>query len=257
MTSKREFKRKRQDLITAATGKTAGGRILISYVPGLGNLGVEDYMTTHSDCVSSAETIFCTEAVQAFFALVNVSKRDWLSWYKAEKDVQLDEPRNDDFYEIPRAKSWKDGNWPVTFPDEPCIPPAALWGALETIPILSPAEICTVLDNATYGGVPCLTISVSEDVLKRHDFSKPAIIEPVTWKDGGKERVTAGFIGIHDFVNGSGYIEQSTKSITIPAGIDDWIAPESVGYGLDQVHGIVGSFYVAKLSNLDMAKAAA
>lgn len=248
MISKREFQTKRSRLIERALGaRTKGGRILISYVPGLAGRSVEDCMTRHSDCVSSAETIYCTEPLQSFFSLVNVSKRDWLAWYKAEKDVQLDEPYNDRSDEVRRAASWKEASWPVRLPDEPCIPPPALWGALETEPLLSLAEIYAVLDNATYESTPCLTIAVSEEALRRHDFSQPPIVTPVSWSDGGTIRSTAGFVGLHNFVNGSGHVETLSKPVAIPAGIEDWIASEGTGEGFDSVYGMVGSYYQAKL----------
>lgn len=258
MISKREFQARRSRLIERALdARTDGGRILISYVPGLAGRSVEDCMTRHSDCVSSAETIYCTEPLQAFLSLVNISKRDWLAWYKAEKDVQLDEPYNDRSDEIRRAASWKEASWPVHVPDEPCIPPPALWGALETEPLLSLNEIYAILDNATYESTPCLTIAVSEEALRSHDFSQPAIIAPVTWNDSGTARTTAGFIGLHNFVNGSGHVETLTKPVAVPAGIENWIPSEATGYGFDSVYGMVGGFYQAKLAGAASEKAAA
>lgn len=258
MTSKRDFQTMRRSLIERAIdSRTAGGRILISSVPGLAGRSVEDCMTRHSDCVSSAETVYCTEPLQAFFGLVNVSKRDWLAWYKTEKDVQLDEPYNDRSDEIRRAASWKEASWPVRFPDEPCIPPSALWGALETEPLLSLNEIYAILDNATYESTPCLTIAVSEETLRKHDFSQPAIVTPVTWNDSGTIRTTAGFVGLHNFVNGSGHVETLSRAVDIPAGIENWVASEATGYGFDSVYGMVGGFYHAKLLSAGPLLAAA
>lgn len=258
MTGKSEFQTKRTRLIERALDtRTDGGRILISYVPGLAGRSVEDCMTRHSDCVSSAETVYCTEPLQAFFSLVNVSKRDWLAWYKAQKDVQLDEPYNDRSDEVRRAASWTEASWPVNFPDEPCIPPPALWGALETEPLLSLDEIYAILDNATYESTPCLTIAVTEEALRKHDFSQPAIVTPVTWKDSGTIRTTAGFVGLHNFVNGSGHVETLSKAVAVPAGVEHWIAPEATGYGFDSVYGMVGGYYQAKLLSADTLMAAA
>jgi hypothetical protein len=202
-----------------AARKGDGGRALITYVPGLGRLGVEDYMTQASDNVSHPMTIYCCDAVEALFRTVNIGKRAWIDWCRSDKDSDPTKAKKGgNSFERNRAQSWRSRTWSAKRNKPAAISMQTMWD---------------ILENATYGGVPTITISVPKD--RPIDFRKPFT-------------VTGGFIGLHDFVNGSGYIDSIRSPIEIPAGTGDWIATEATGYGLDSVYGLVGSYYDARIA---------
>ena len=216
------FKAKRQDLIDRAlqARRGDGDKILLSYIPGMSwGLTPEDYMTQATDSVSSPATIHCTAAVQNLFAFAGISKKEWVDWCVENKGIS------------------------------PIRRPKGTISSYEPTPLLTCKQMWTVIEEASYGGVPCYTISISERDLKAHDFSKQMLCEPISWGSRDSKHTACGWYGLHDFVWGSGYVDSIKTAVIIPAGIDSWIATEATGYGLDSIYGLVGSYYEARISN--------
>ncbi len=207
--------------------------VLLSYVPGVSGLSTEDITTQAIDSVHGVETVLLDERLIPFFKLINLSKDDFLAYCKEELDLDLTGRLVADgvsSYRIEddarRAELWKTASWTVDG-DRP--------------PLITPAEAIEVLENATYGGVPCLTVKVPLKWFVERDWSQGMTIEPASLMDGKKQRTVAGQIGIHNFVNGSGHTITNEKTVVIPAGErSEFVVSEKTGYGFDKTYGFVG-----------------
>lgn len=99
---------------------------------------------------------------------------------------------------------------------------------------LSMDELITTLDNASYGGVPMHYIRVPlKDVLSGK------LDQPFITTNGG-------MTGVHDFINGSGYVNSPSGPILIDPSKGE-LRAKMPGYGIDSTYGIVGSYYKADI----------
>lgn len=92
----------------------------------------------------------------------------------------------------------------------------------------------TILDNATYGGVPCFSARVPVKDILNGALDKPF-------------KVTGGQIGVHDFINGSGYVDTLQGELTIDPSKGK-ISTSSI----DDVYGMVGSAYNVDITDAEV-----
>lgn len=99
---------------------------------------------------------------------------------------------------------------------------------------LSMDGLFTVLDNASYGGVAVYVCRVPLKEFVSGKYDRPFL-------------ATGGFVGVHDFINGSGYIETPDAPVLIDPSKGSYrISPGKDA--VDDVYGIVGSYYRAETS---------
>ncbi|AOG03342.1 hypothetical protein [Bosea sp. RAC05] len=204
--------------------------VLLSYVPGVSGLSTEDIHTNAIDSVHSAETVLLDERLIPFFKLINLAKDDFIAYCREQHGIDLtgrlvadgvSSYRVED--DARRAELWKTASWTVDS-DRPAL--------------ITPAEAFEVLENATYGGVPCLTVKVPLRWFIERDWSLGMTIEPHSLAKGS---MVAGQIGIHNFVNGSGHTITNENTVIIPAGDrQEFVVSEKTGYGFDSAYGFVG-----------------
>lgn len=88
----------------------------------------------------------------------------------------------------------------------------------------------TILDNASYGGVACFVARVPiKDILGG--------------QLNGPIKVTGGQIGVHDFINGSGYVDTLRGELII-----DPSKGKITTRSIDDVYGMVGSAYRTEIT---------
>lgn len=93
----------------------------------------------------------------------------------------------------------------------------------------------TILDNASYGGVPCFVARVPiKDILGG--------------QLNGPFKVTGGQIGVHDFINGSGYVDTLAGELII-----DPSKGKLTTRSIDDVYGMVGSAYKADIEKVEVS----
>lgn len=63
--------------------------VLLSYVPGVSGLSTEDITTQAIDGVHGPDTVMLDERLIPFFKLINLSKEDFLTYCKQERDLDL------------------------------------------------------------------------------------------------------------------------------------------------------------------------
>ena len=210
----------------------ASARAEMSWIPGLAEAGsIDDLYVTHwNRSRPGVDTVVPDESFARFLRLINMSSDEFLATAIDLRDDDLRKgpdlpPSPNDSYDIRQRRAY-----------------AEIWRTfhvakdLDRPALLSPKEVVDIVENASYGGVPVFVCRVPlKDFLSR-DPAKPA-----TFSGGG-------FVGLHDFLNGSGHIEQPRHPLTIP-NLMGWKVASLRRNTIDDVHGIVDSYYHASIAD--------
>jgi hypothetical protein len=210
-------------------------KVLIGYVPGLEGGYVEDIMVQSAGISSDPISIIPDRKFENLLKFLNMSSKDYKDMVRRRYDVDLES-----------ASDLTEGNDVRSYMAEEI---AAQWRNLSVDSDASRAwtldetEILTVLENATYGGVPIIAIRVPLKELLKTDLDQPIEISGVS-----DRKEFGGMIGVHDFVNGSGYVDNFKGKTFITEGKrGNWILPEKTGYGFDKAYGFVLSYLDANI----------
>jgi hypothetical protein len=198
----------------------------ISFIQGYLSRGyIEDIASSHSDNTCQTDTVIPNRNLMLQFKMFNVSPVEFVDYYKAKRGHDLANPTFGDGVSdyhrrqfLENAQAWRYACDVFNGVDvtESEIPDwlsegtraqdmADVVRSCRDIDRPSPVSIETmeyILDNATYGGVGTWYGRVSAKEIMQGQFEKGFI-------------ATGGHIGIHDFVNGSGYMTPLEEPVFI------------------------------------------
>lgn len=214
-----------------------------------GELGVEDLaMRPAFGAEVSASTVRPDEAFRTFLEFVNMGSDEFRDAVLAGHGVDLwglpvpadaSDLRREDIHRV-----------------------SADWRSFEVSAdpsrraLVTPEQVVELLDNASYGGVPVAYAYVSpKDVLDlpwsdEAEGASALKLEPE--RSGGRV-----FIGIHDFLNGSGHSVDVPGPVTLPLDHRCWhVDGERFGRcGIDSVYGLAKGVFRCRLEAVQMAPA--
>lgn len=224
-------------------------RIELSFIPGYDQLSIEDLIVTEGfgPCMSW-DNIQANANLARTFKFFNVSPVDYADFIKAKYDYDICEPhpQSDSEYQIASAKKFAN-KWKIllSVSKGEGIPAELVEGfnsyemtdifEMEKImrtgidvsrpPVIDIEQVVEVFDNATYGGVPVFVGRYHMSELLNGKLQEPYIAS-------GK-----GFVGIHDFINGSGHIVTPQNPVFINSERGGLITRS-----VNDVYGIIESY---------------
>jgi hypothetical protein len=200
-----------------------GDDVRISFIQGYETRGyIEDIDTNHADTTCQSDTVIPDRNLMLQFKLFNISPVEFVEYYKAERGYDLANPtfgdgvsdyRRRQFTENAQAWRFACDVYSGTDVSEHEIPDwlddaqemAAIIRScrdLDRPSATSLETLETIFDNATYGGVATWYGRVSAKEIMQGAFENSFI-------------ATGGQIGVHDFVNGSGYFSNVEADVLI------------------------------------------
>lgn len=225
----------------------------VAFAMDYGVLGIDDLHTEHFDHVSSLETVVPNANFLRFLKLINMAPSEYIaicveegrdpsvasypedaSDYRKERadeialewQAVLDVERgtSEHIRKLPLRSKYEIDEWNSRV------------DLIRTIkdydrPVaISDKDVVTIMDNATYGGVASFVARLPLKDLVADKFSKPFLAK-------------GGFVGLHHFGNGSGYIEGPREPVLIDPAAGQFFIASARKDAIDDVYGIVGSYY--------------
>jgi hypothetical protein len=228
----------------------------VAFVLGYGVLGIDDLQTRHFDHMSALDTVLPTANFLRFLKLINMAPSEYIAICAEEgRDPSIVTPTENmsDFRkeELERhALEWQAvldvergtndfisklplrGNYEI-----------AEWNSrVELIQSIkdydrpasvSAKDLVNIVDNASYGGVATFAARLPLKDMVEGKFDKPFLAQ-------------GGFVGLHDFVNGSGYIETPAAPILIDPAVCRMFVQTKRKDAIDEVYSIVPNAYRIK-----------
>lgn len=231
-------------------------RVETGFIPDYNALGVDDMHMSHWDVCFSAETAIPDSNLMRFLKFMNVAPSEFIEtcrtrgfdpskpsrgegmsdyrWKQAEESAQW-------WRAILDAEAGRDEEISkLLIQDEHAM---AEWNSTVELvrtgkdydrPTLVPMDdIFTMMTEASYGGVPVWAAKLPLRELLAGKFDKPFT-------------ATGGVVGIHDFINGSGYLDVLRGEIRIDPATGGYRHSTAGRWSIDDVYGFVGSVWRAE-----------
>lgn len=198
----------------------------IAFIQGYGSRGyLDDIYSSHADTTCQSDTVKPDRNLMLQFKLLNISPVEFVEYYKTKRGHDLSNPTFgegvSDYHRrqlVENAQAWRFACDVFNGSDvsEAEIPDWLSYGTraqemadvvrscrdIDRPSAVSLDSLEDILDNATYGGVGTWYGRVSAKEIIEGQFEKGFI-------------ATGGQIGIHDFVNGSGYLTSVENPVLI------------------------------------------
>lgn len=189
--------------------------VLVAYAPGLpADLSIEDRLVNSiSPYLPNDLGYMPGPALASFFEFANLSKSEWLEHVRDIHGINLLDPASgaekypDHAGEFEKlAKGWASLDWETK---------------VYAPRLISVDEASTIIENASDSSTPTLFVKFPLfRFITEVDLNRPLELLP-----GIKQCV--GELGLHDFINGSGYVDSFVKvPISIEPGKGQWLASE-------------------------------
>ncbi|MCV9963673.1 hypothetical protein OIU34_17370 [Pararhizobium sp. BT-229] len=203
-----------------------GDQVRISFIQGYETRGyIEDIFSAHADNTCQTDTVKPDRNLMLQFKLLNISPVEFVEYYKEKRGHDLANPTFgegvSDYHRrqfLENAQAWRFACDVYNGVDvsESEIPDWLDYGSraqemaevirscrdLDRPSAVSLETLETILDNATYGGVGTWYGRVSAKEIMQGQFENSFV-------------ATGGQIGVHDFINGSGYLTDVENDVLI------------------------------------------
>ena len=222
--------------------------VKVVFIQGYGTRGyLDDIYSSHADNCCQSDTVKPDRDLMLQFKLLNISPVEFVEYYKAKRGQDLMNPEFgddvSDYYRrqiIENAQAWAYAC--AVFRGEDVsdleIPDWLSYGrrAEETADVIRgcrdldrPSAVSletleTILDNSSYGGVATWYGRVSAKEIMEGQFESSFL-------------ATGGQIGIHDFINGSGYVSNVENDVLIDLRDGKLLQEDRFSYGPESVYG--------------------
>jgi hypothetical protein len=222
----------------------------VAFVQGYGTVGyIDDIHTSHADTTCQSDTVMPDRNLMLQFKLMNVSPVEFVEYYKAKHGQDLREPEFGDGVSayrrgqfIENAQAWRFACDVYEGRDVSAnqIPDWLSYGnrSLEMADVIRgcrdldrPSAVSletleTILDNASYGGVATWYGRLNAREILQGCFENSFVAE-------------GGQIGVHDFVNGSGYLGSVERPVLIDMRDGKLVGDDRFRYNPESVYGFV------------------
>jgi len=233
-------------------------RVEVAFVVDYGSLGIDDLQTQHIGHGSSIDTVMPNANFLRFLKLINMAPSEYIAAcvkegrdpsvpvigeelddYQARRierlalewQAVLDVERgtSEAISKLPLSSEYAITEWnsrvdlinTIKDYDRPCA--------------ISDKDVVNIVENASYGGVATFVARVPLKDLISGVLTKPFMAE-------------GGFVGLHDFINGSGYIETPRAAVLIDPAVGQFFIQSTRKDAVDDVYGIVSSCYNIKMT---------
>lgn len=222
--------------------------VKVAFIQGYGTRGyLDDIYSSHASNTCQSDTVKPDRDLMLQFKLLNISPVEFVEWYKEKRGHDLSNPELGEGvsdYEraqyLENAQAWRFVCAVYKGEDvsEMEIPDWLEYGsrAAQTADVVrscrdldrpSAVSIETleqILDNSSYGGVGTWYGRVSAREVMEGGFEKSFV-------------ATGGQIGIHDFINGSGYVSSVENDVLIDLRDGKLVQEDRFSYGPESVYG--------------------
>lgn len=231
-------------------------KVEMAFIPDYDKLAVDDLFMRHWDVCFSAETAVADSNLLRFLKFMNVAPSEFIEacrergfdpsqpvrgenvsdyrWNEAEENAQLwrailgvEAGSAEEASKLPINTEYGIAEWNTSVDlvrtckdyDRPTLVPMD--------------DVFTMMDNASYGGNPVWAAKLPLKEILAGKFNKPFT-------------ATGGVTGIHDFINGSGYLDVLKGEVRIDPATGAWRSSTSGRWSIDDVYGFVGSAWRAE-----------
>lgn len=236
------------DKSTPAEAFASGHTARVAFVQGYGNRGyIDDIASSHADNTCQTDTVHPDRNLMLQFKLLNISPVEFIEYYAAKHGQDLRFPdigeNVSDYHRrqfLENAAAWRYACDVFAGADvsDAALPDWLSYGNraaemaevirsckdVDRPPAVSLETLETILDNATYGGVATWYGRVNVREIMRGEFESSFIA------DGGQ-------IGVHDFINGSGYLDSVENDVLIDMRDGKLVGDGRFKYNPEEVYG--------------------
>lgn len=225
-----------------------GDEARVSFIQGYGTRGyIDDIVSGYADNTCQSDTVNPDRNLMLQFKLLNISPVEFVEYYKEKRGHDLANPtfgegvsdyRRRQFLENAQAWRFACDVYNGVDVSEAEIPDWLDYGTraremaevirsgrdLDRPSAVSLDTLETILDNATYGGVGTWYGRVSAKEIMQGQFENSFV-------------ATGGQIGVHDFINGSGYVTTVEADVLIDLRDGKLVSDSSYRYNPESVYG--------------------
>lgn len=243
-----EEKMTETDKSTPADFFKRGDEARVSFIQGYEKRGdIEDIFSAHADNTCQSDTVKPDRNLMLQFKLFNISPVEFVEYYKEKRGHDLANPTFgegvSDYHRrqfLENAQAWRFACAVYNGADvsEIEIPDWLDYGSrakemaevirscrdLDRPSAVSLETLETILDNATYGGVGTWYGRVNAREIMQGQFDTSFV-------------ATGGQIGVHDFINGSGYLTDVEKDVLIDLRDGKLVSDERFRNNPESVYG--------------------
>lgn len=181
------------------------GLVEFSYTPGWGvmpdgSIGyLDDVFTSHQSNCSQVDTLIWDRNLAPVFTLFNMAPQDFLDYLRESYFVSTQASPKEKREAAAAIEAAMQGEFLAAVAHDPARPA-----------LCTPSTLRAIFDNASYGGVACLTGKIAIRDLYKWDEDRPAMIS--------NDHHSWVMAGIHDPINGSGHLEGFQGDFLLPPG---------------------------------------
>lgn len=204
---------------TTSMGDLIGGDHYVVWVPGLSRSGLEDILVMADSNTGDAFNIIPDENFAEFLTIANVSSDEWIAFIESTTGESLADSR-------PGAEAWAQFSVEKADPQAPAR--------------IDVKNVLEILENTNGHGVTALAVKMN-------------INDIVSLRPGDTVQIKGGQFGIHDYINGSGHVDDVLLSpLTIKYNPEEWIVDRAnqggvYRYGFNSVYDMVDRAYKAEI----------
>jgi len=233
-------------------------KVEAGFIPDYNVLGVDDMQMNHWDVCFSAETALPDSSLMRFLKFMNVSPSEFVEacrergfdpsmpvrgegmsdyrWDEAQDAARrwravldAEAGRSEEISKLPIQGKYAMAEWNAT------VELIRTGKDFDRPPLVPMDAIFTMMNESSYGGVPTWAARLPLREILEGKFDKPFT-------------ATGGVIGIHNFINGSGYIDVFKGEVRIDPATGGFRRSTAGRWSIDDVYGFVGSVWRAETS---------
>ncbi|MCZ8195877.1 MAG: hypothetical protein O9253_02280 [Aquidulcibacter sp.] len=214
-------------------------RLRLAYIPELPEgWSPTEFESRHIDVTSGIDNMVPDDPFVALFNLVGYSLKNWRTHCLNQYGVDVANRQPSPYCSTRTAAENRD-QWAKALKQPQKI-------ITRNSGAISYTELYHAVENANYGGTPCVIFETDLHTLLNHDFNRDSHITPASSLINAR----GGLIGWHNWSNGSGHLSLLSNPLHLPANVHAWHYADYHDFGPSDIYGFVSEAFVTCWKNL-------
>lgn len=214
-------------------------RLRLAYIPEIPEgWSPTEFESQHIDVTSGIDNMVPNDPFVALFSLLGYSLKNWRTHCLNQYGVDVAN-RQPSSYCSARTAAENRENWARALKQPQNI-------ITRNSGAVSYTELYHAVENANYGGTPCIIFETDVQTLLDHDFSLDSQITPASNLTNGQ----GGLVGWHNWNNGSGHLSLLSNPLRLPANWHAWHYGDYHDFGPSDIYGFVSEAFITLWKNL-------
>ncbi len=214
-------------------------RLRLAYIPEIPEgWSPTEFESQHIDVTSGIDNMVPDDPFVALFNLVGYSLKNWRTHCLNQYGVDVAN-RQPSPYCSARTAAENRSNWAKALKE-----PENL--ITRNSGAVSYSELYHAVENASYGGTPCVIFETDLFTLLSQDFDLDSQITPASSLSQGR----GGLVGWHNWNNGSGHLSLLANPLLLPANKSAWHYADFHEHGPSDIYGFLPEAFVSFWKNL-------